>query len=167
MAPYLSDSKVQSDIELQMCSALENLHPDWHQVDWNDLSVGLEFAAKVKPDAVWCDENGRIPISECYARIGKLKPGHRRKIALDILKLISLREEFSKIDPPRLLLVVPDELGLQLEGNDWLSLVVSKQTQLTKVSLSDEQCQRLREAVRHQGEGQARRRIERVTDDPR
>ena len=163
MVAHLSDSKVQRDIEIEMCSYLEGIHPDWHRIDWSDLTIGLELAAKVKPDAVWRDENGSILIAECYARVSELKPGHRRKIAADILKLISLRDEFSEIDPPRLLLIVPIELGLKLEGNDWLSLVISKQTLLTKVPLSDEQCKMLKDAVRRQGVGQARNKSEKET----
>jgi hypothetical protein len=105
---------------------------------------------------VWRDENGVIIIAECYVRVGKLKPGHRRKIATDILKLISLSDEFGKGNSPNLLLVVPEELGPQLEGIDWLSLVISKRIKLVKVSLTDEQHRTLQEAVKSQGDGQAR-----------
>jgi hypothetical protein len=111
MEQHPSDSKVQRDIETEMCSDLEKQHPDWHRIDWRDLTTGRELAAKVKPDAVWRDDKGIIIIAECFARVGELKPGHRRKIATDVLKLISLRDEFGIDNPPRLLLVIPDEQG--------------------------------------------------------
>jgi hypothetical protein len=85
----------------------------------------------------------------------KIKPGYRRKVATDVLKLISLKDEFGEGNSPSLLLVVPEELGSQLEGNDWLSLVISKRIKLVKVSLSDEQQLNLLNAIKRQGEGQA------------
>jgi hypothetical protein len=100
-------------------------------------------------------------------RIGKLKPGHRRKIATDILKLITLKDEFGKLSPSRLFLFVPEEIGSQLEGNDWLSLVISKKIELVKVSLTDEQRLKLQNAIILQGEGQSRMKTDSVTDDPR
>jgi hypothetical protein len=146
---------VQINIEKEMLSYVMEQKPNWQKISWTDLSAGRELAAKVKPDAVWRDVDGGNIIAECYARIGKLKPGHRRKIATDILKLISLRDEFGKDNPPRLLLVIPEELGIQLEGDDWLSMVVRKEIELFKVPLRDEQRQILLEAVKRQGEGQA------------
>lgn len=155
MAPHPSDSRVQREIEEEILSDLEKLNPYWQNVDLSKLPAGRELARKVKPDAVWRDEKGIIVIAECYVCVGKLKPGHRRKIATDILKLISLKDEFGKDDSTRLLLVVPEELGNQLEDNDWLSVIISKKIELVKVHLNDEQHQRLIVAVKHQGEGQA------------
>jgi hypothetical protein len=156
MAPHKSDSKVQRNIETEVLTEFEKQYPHWKKVDLLTLPVGKELAKKVKPDAVWRDEEGIIVMAECYVRVGKLKPGHRRKIATDILKLISLKDEFGEDNPPHLLLVVPEELGPQLEGNDWLSLVISKRIILVKVPLSDEQRLRLNNAVKLQADGQAR-----------
>ena len=156
MEPHLSNSTVQVNIEQVMLSYVLEQNPDWQVITWTDLSAGRELAAKVKPDAVWRDLEGVIIIAECYARIGKLKPGHRRKIATDILKLISLRDEFAIDNSLKLLLVVPEELGIQLEGDDWLSMVVCREKiTLFKVPLSEVQRQTLLEAVKRQGEGQA------------
>jgi hypothetical protein len=155
MAQSKSNSKVQRDIEKDMLACLHRQHADWHEVDWLNLSVGREFAVKVKPDGVWCDPEGVIIIAESYARIGKLKPGHRRKIAADILKLISLKDEFGEDSSPCLLLVVPEDLGSQLEGSDWLSIVIRKTIRLIKVPLTDEQRHNLSDAVKLQAEGQA------------
>src|SRR4030042_1238810 len=132
------------------------LKPICQPIGSSDLSEGRELAAKVKPDAVWRDVAGVIIIAECYARIGKLKPGHRQKIASDILKLISLRDELGEDNPPRLLLVVPEELAYQLEDDDWLSIVIRKETvELFKVHLSAEQRNELQKAVSRQADGQA------------
>ena len=155
MEQHPSNSMVQIKIEKDMLSYVMEQNPSWQKISWTDLSAGRELAAKVKPDAVWRDLEGVIIIAECYARIGKLKPGHRRKIATDILKLISLRDEFAKDNPPKLFLVIPQELGFQLEGDDWLSMVVRNEIELFKVPLSDDQRQTLLEAVKRQGEGQS------------
>jgi len=155
MEQHPSNSMVQIKIEKDMLSYVIEQNPSWQKLSWTDLSAGRELAAKVKPDAVWRDLEGVIIIAECYARIGKLKPGHRRKIATDILKLISLRDEFAIDNSPKLFLVVPEELGFQLEGDDWLSMVVRKEIELFKVPLRDEQRQILLEAIKRQGEGQA------------
>ncbi len=154
MATNQSDGKVQIDLGTDMCSTLENQNPGWHQVNWHDFTVGREFASKIEPDGVWQDENSVIIIAECYARIGKLRKGQHRKIASDVLKLISLKEEFTQ-DSLRLILVVPEDLGPQLEGNDWLSMIISKEIELFKVPLSDEQRNNLLNAIKRQGEGQA------------
>ena len=163
MVQHLSDSKVQSVIEREMLSYIECQHKDWQKVDWREITVGREFAGKVKPDEAWRDSDGILVIAECYARIGKLKPGHRRKIATDLLKLIFIKDEFGESNSPRLLLVVPEELGSQLEGTDWLSLIITKKIELIKIPLNDEQCKKLNEAVSRQGAGQARNRSEKVT----
>jgi len=155
MSQHPSNSMVQCRIEREMISYLEKHHPDWRQIDWYDLCAGKELALRVKPDAVWRDGEGVIIIAECYARIGKLKSGHRCKIATDILKLFILRDEFDKKEPLRLILVVPDDLGSQLEDNDWISMVIRKESMLVKVPLSDEQHLKLINAVKLQGEGQS------------
>jgi hypothetical protein len=87
MEQHPSNSMVQINIEKDMLAYLMELIPSWQLIGLSDLSEGRELAAKVKPDAVWRDVAGVIIIAECYARIGKLKPGHRQKIASDILKL--------------------------------------------------------------------------------
>jgi hypothetical protein len=60
-----------------------------------------------------------------------------------------------KDNPPRLLLVVPEELAYQLEDKDWLSIVIRKEIELFKVHLSAEQRNELQKAVNRQADGQA------------
>jgi hypothetical protein len=163
MASNPSDSHVQRVIEKEMLSDLEKLHPDWQKQDWHALIVGREFASKVKPDGVWRDSNGVIIIAECFARIGKLKPGQHRKIASDVLKLIYLKEELSDKNSVCLLMVVPEELGLYFKSDDWLSIIISKKIDLVKIQLSDQQRKQLLDAVSRQGEGQSRTKGERTT----
>jgi hypothetical protein len=116
MAQNPSDSQVQRDIEKELLAEYENQHPYWKKVDLSNLPFGKELAKIVKPDAVWKDEDGVLIIAECYVRIGKLKPGHRRKIATDILKLITLKElvKVSLTDEQRLKL--QNAIILQGEG---------------------------------------------------
>ena len=156
MEQHPCNSLVQRDIEKEIIADIVKQHPGWQPDDLLNLPAGRELAGKVKPDAVWKDEQGIIVIAECYVRVGKLKPGHRRKIATDILKLISLRGEFGKENPPRLQLIVPEELGPQLEDNDWLSIVIRNEVELVKVALNDKQRIELQQAVNRQADGQSR-----------
>jgi hypothetical protein len=167
MGKALSDSTVQAEIEVEILANLQVQHPDWQLLTWREVATELRLPAvwqNAKPDAVWEDSDGVIIIAECYARAGELKAGHRRKLAMDILKLISLRGEIGDRKPLRLLMVVPEDLGKHLENNDWLSVVIRKELELIRVTLSNEQHQSLREAVRRQAEGQARRKRARITD---
>ena len=158
MDKRLSDRSTQIDIEKEMLKYLEGKHPDWQRVSWRETAGALAMAKTVRPDGVWKDGEGRTIIAECYARVGRLQPSHRRKLATDTLKLISLQTEFGDTLQLRLLLVVPEELAVQLEDNDWLAVVIRKELEVARVPLTDEQRQRLAAAVKREGEGQVRRR---------
>src|SRR5262245_42074892 len=89
-----SDSAVQREIELAMLDRLGKLHPDWQRVTWmtEATELGLTLVwQKSQPDAIWKTGSDQIIVAECYARIGELKAGHRRKLAMDALKLLALR----------------------------------------------------------------------------
>jgi hypothetical protein len=154
-----SDSAVQREIEPATLSRLEGLHPDWLRTTWRSIvaehSLGPIWTA-IKPDAVWTSTSGEIIVAESYARIGPLKPGHRRKLAMDALKLLALRDSLPSGTSVRSLLVVPEQLVPTLEGSGWFPFALRATAEVTSVRLSPEECERLNEASRLQGFGQAR-----------
>lgn len=155
----LSDSTIQLDLEYSILDEICKHHPDWHPVQFPIIAANLglqEFWQRTKPDGTWETGDGRVIIAECYARIGALKPGHRRKLAMDVLKLISLRS--AAVDPNRLrcVLIIPEELEGQLTAKDWLSAAIRQAVELEIVKLTDEQRNMLKEAVNRQAAGQAR-----------
>ena len=155
-----SDSSVQSAIERVMLEIVQDRNPDWKIVDWKSIVAELNLSLvwqKAKPDAAWQDCNGRFIIAECYARVDELKPGHRRKLALDALKLLSLRNAVNDPLLLRCLLIVPEELEKQLLTDTWLSVSIRQAAEVVAVRLSDDLLTQLRETVKLQGAGQARK----------
>jgi len=91
-----SDRLAQREVEIAMLQRLAEEHPDWLAVDWvttaEDLALPLVWQ-KAKPDVIWkvvgeASHRDEIIICECYARIGQLNAGHRRKLAMDAFKLV-------------------------------------------------------------------------------
>lgn len=154
-----SDSAVQRAIEVAMLERLGATHPEWNRVEWSAASKGLGLAPvwqQAQPDAAWSSGEHEVVVAECYCRIGVLVAGHRRKLALDALKLVTMRGQTP--DPRRLrcLLVVPDELAGRLAGDGWFSVAIQASAELVSVTLSDDERRRLVEATRLQAAGQAR-----------
>lgn len=154
-----SNSAVQIEIEQSMLVTVQLSHPDWRTMDWKEVAKELDLAPVwqgARPDAVWQDNDEVIIIAECYARIETLKTGHRRKLAMDALKLTSLRNAVK--DPKRLrcLLIVPEELDRQLQSDNWFSVSIHQAAEVVTVKLSEDQLEKLRRAVELQGAGQAR-----------
>ena len=122
-----SDSRVQREIELVMLQRLAGHHPDWKPADWNAIAVTLGLPSvwqKTKPDAVWKTDAGEVVIAECYARIGKLKAGQHRKLAIDALKLLALKHAIPVTSQVQYLLVVPEELAGAFEGSGWFTVAI-------------------------------------------
>lgn len=154
-----SDSAVQRSIEIGVLERLGASHPEWKRVEWSAASKGLGLAPvwqQAQPDAAWSSGEHEVVVAECYCRIGVLEAGHRRKLALDALKLVTMRSQAP--DPSRLrcLLVVPDELAGRLVGEGWFNVAVQASAELVSVTLSDDERRRLVEATRLQAAGQAR-----------
>lgn len=159
-----SDSSIQHEIELAMLDRLSAQHSDWRRVSWEGVAIefGLpRFWQKVKPDAVWKTVSDEVIVAECYSRIGELKPGHRRKLAMDALKLLSLRDAFPPGRNIRRLLVVPEELADRLTGEGWFSVAISHSAEVVPVSLLKSERKRLSAACLSQAEGQARTKTRR------
>lgn len=156
-----SDSSVQRDIEIAMLKRLEASHPGWIRTEWSAASKELCLPLvwqQAQPDAVWHSGPRQVVVAECYCRIGALAAGHRGKLALDALKLVTMRSHAP--DPSRLrcLLVVPDQLAGRLVGEGWFSVAVQASAELVSVTLSDDERRRLVEATQLQAAGQARSR---------
>jgi hypothetical protein len=156
-----SDSSVQLDIEHAMLDIICERYPNWRCEEWKKISteLGLPIVWKnAKPDAVWQTDDGVIIIAECYAHVGDLNPGHRRKLAMDAFKLLSMRNAVKGTKRMRCLLIVPEELYPHLQAKGWLPEAIRQAAEVMAVKLTDVQHQKLKVVVNHQGSGQARLR---------
>jgi hypothetical protein len=136
-------------------------HPERQPLEWAVIAKELNLSSvwqRVKPDGVWRTKTGELIIAECYARVGVLKPGHRRKLALDALKLMALCRQFPPAMQLRSLIIVPRELEGQLKGEGWFCAALSMAGELLAVDLLEEERALLAEANQRQAEGQARLR---------
>ena len=159
----LSDSVAQREIEISMLQRLTEKHPDWLRLDWATTAVELTLPLvwqKAKPDAVWkvvrdASRGDELIICECYARIGKIKAGHRRKLAIDALKLVALRQSLPIGPRVRWLIVVPEELYVQLQSGGWFTEAL-RLVEIVPVALTDIERRKLSKATDRQAEGQSR-----------
>lgn len=153
-----SDSKPQREIEKIMIRRLGEQHSDWEARKWKDVArqLGLpETWLKAEPDVVWNTPEA-ILVGECYARTGKLSAGHRRKLAMDALKLIALRQLRSAAHGLRCALVVTEETNAQLCGG-WFADAIHL-VEIIPIGLSKEEKLILEAATDRQASGQARQR---------
>jgi hypothetical protein len=154
-----SDSAVQKEIESAMLHRLGEQHPDWRRVSWEAAAIELGLSSvwpKSKPDAVWKTARNEVIVAECYSRVGELKAGHRRKLAMDALKLLALRHALPDKNDVRCLLVVPEELIGRLEGDGWFPAALHLAAEIVPVALSGSERKKLGDATRQQAQGQAR-----------
>ena len=154
-----SDSRVQREIELVMLQRLAGHHPDWKPADWKAIALKLGLPSvwqKAKPDAVWTTDGGEVIVAECYARIGKLKAGQHRKLAMDALKLLALRHASPTTSRVQYLLVVPAELEGVFQGGARFPVAIRLAAAIVPVSLLGSERERLGDASQLQAQGQAR-----------
>lgn len=159
VTPDPSDSAAQREIESVMLIRLEEQHPDWHRVIWKAVALELGLSSvwqKAAPDAVWETESGEIIIAESYARVGELKPGHRRKLAMDALKLLAIKQTLPEGKNVRYILIVPEELTGKLNGDCWFSAALRVSAEIVPVTLLENEKQKLSDATNLQAHGQAR-----------
>jgi len=153
-----SDSAVQRDIEQEMLHRVGNKHPDWRRIHWKGLASELGLSPiwqKTKPDAVWKNHSNRIILAECYSRVGELKAGHLRKLAMDVLKLLALRDALKGYSV-ECLLVVPEELKVKLTSNGWFPAALHLVAEIVSVDLKEDERKELVAASTRQAQGQAR-----------
>ena len=154
-----SDSRVQREIELVMLQRLADQHRDWASADWKAIALELGLPSvwqKAKPDAVWKTHAGEVVIAECYARIGKLKAGQHRKLAMDALKLLALKHAIPLGSRVQYLLVVPEELVGAFDGGGWFPVAIRLAAVIVPVCLLDCEREKLGDAVQRQAQGQSR-----------
>jgi hypothetical protein len=157
--PHPSDSAVQHEIELAMLDRLGEQHPDWQRVPWKTEAalLGLSSAwQSARPDATWKTGTDQIIVAECYARTGELKAGHRRKLAMDALKLLALQHALPHRQHIHFLLVVPEELTGRLKGDGWFPVAIRLAAEVIPMALLAREKTRLGEATALQAQGQAR-----------
>ncbi|MEI6446688.1 MAG: hypothetical protein WCO96_02260 [Actinomycetes bacterium] len=92
-SPKAGDSSLQRRAEEWVIKAYNRERPPTKQIEKPKDRTTLSEAAKVDVDAVSHD---RSAVYEIYVRQGNLKPGHRRKIAMDALKLVALSGQFRR-----------------------------------------------------------------------
>jgi hypothetical protein len=154
-----SDSAVQREIELAMLDRLGKLHPDWQRVTWKTEAAELGLPSvwqNAQPDATWKAGSDQMIVAECYARIGELKAGHRRKLAMDALKLLALRHALPHGRYIRFLLVLPEELTDRLNGDSWFPVAIRLAAEIIPVALLADEQRRLSAATVLQAQGQSR-----------
>ena len=143
-----------------MLRRLGEQHPTWQRISWEATAAGLCLPPvwqRAQPDATW-RAGEQIIVAECYARVGRLKAGHRRKLAMDALKLLALRQATADSGRLRCLLVFPEELAEALAGEGWFAEALRLSAELTPVALAEDERQRLLHAAKRQAQGQARTR---------
>jgi hypothetical protein len=109
---HLSDSSVQLAAEVEIRAALQDefgpgLKPD---------TVLIDGATPVKVDGVSDDERVFV---EIFAHQGPLKGGQRRKVALDVLKLITIGREHP--DAQLVIALADETAAASLKSNTWLA----------------------------------------------
>jgi hypothetical protein len=169
-----SDSVAQRKVELAMLHRLGEQHPEWQRSDWKVTATKLALPAvwkEIQPDAVWrttavTSGQEEIVVAECFAHIGKLKPGQLRKLAMDALKLLALRQQCSDATLLRCVIVVPEELRKALQMGGWLCAAIRIAGELMPVVLTDDERKQLADATRLQADGQARSRKPEKTRHP-
>ncbi len=122
-----SVASVQGELEAVLLDRIQASEKDWTRVEWFEASVNLGLEPvwqRVELDRVWKTRRGHLVIAECYCRVGVLNPRHRRKLALDVLKLVAIRERLPTPDRVHGILVVPNELEQQLRGEAWLAVAI-------------------------------------------
>lgn len=142
-----------------MLRRLEERNPTGKRLAWQETARGIGLPPvwqKAVPDAVWKTECGQTIVAEAYSRIGELTAGHRRKLAMDALKLLGLRHALSSVENARYLLLVPDELVEHLRGDGWFPAALSMAAELVSVTLTSEEREKLQQASARQAQGQAR-----------
>jgi hypothetical protein len=119
--------------------------------------VTLAGGATVEVDAVSTEDP---VLAEIFARQGALKAGQQKKVAIDTLKLITIRRERPET---RLLLAFADEAAAAYaQGNGWLANALrSWEVDVVVVAIPDE----LRAEIRAAQAGQRMINVDEVADD--
>lgn len=114
--PHRSDSTAQREAEAHLRATLAK------RINVDLAPRKIELGDGVAPEVDGCSQDGSV-IVELYARIGKTKPGQRRKIASDILKLLLIEKRRQK--PCRKILGFADEVTARcVRSNSWLAAAV-------------------------------------------
>jgi len=161
MEAHPSDSAAQELVERAIIQRLSAAHPEWQPLKWDVVAKALGLSPVwqgVKPDAIWRTENDELIIAECYARVGVLKSGHKRKLAMDALKLMALCRQLADAKRLKCLIVIPQELEKQLKREGWFCAALTMAGDVLPVDLLDDERKLLADTTQRQAEGQTRSR---------
>jgi hypothetical protein len=137
-SPHASDSAVQREAEhvvrRQLAARLG--------VDLAPTTIRLKAGAPVEVDAGSPDG---LVLAEIFARQGELKGGQQKKVAIDTLKLITIREERPGA---RLIVAFADQAAAAYAtGGGWVAQALRTwSVEVEIVDLPDELRRRIREA---------------------
>lgn len=151
-----SESPTQRKIERSMLEQLNYVHPEWKKIEWHKVANELMLPAAwhpLQPDGVWLHDNGQYIITKCYVRISPLKHEQYRKLTMDALKPLSLRNASANPHSIRCLLVVSEETNSQLETCGWLNTAICQSAEIIAMPLVNRERAMLRKAVIKQGAG--------------
>jgi hypothetical protein len=156
-----SDSAAQRIVERGILRRFSAEHPEWQPVTWSVVAdeLGLSSVWKnAQPDAVWKNGPNELIVAECYARIGVLKPGQNRKLAMDALKLMALCRQVPDAKRLRCFIIVPEELRNQLAREGWFCVALRMAAEIMPIALTDHERKLLADATQRQADGQSRSR---------
>lgn len=149
--PHLSDSNVQTTIERKIYQWFliksDNLLPNK-----NHLEIDGQ---KIEPDINCCNPKGQLIVGEIFVRTKSAKTGQKKKIAADILKLISFKQFNNTGREVTLVLLLERSLYLTFTNSDsWLNKVCSLWgVQLIPYELTDIELKELKLVNDRQAEG--------------
>ena len=141
----LGNSSVQRNAEQWVIDAFNKGRKVSARIEPPAAPISLADGAQVTVDAISAD--GKTVV-EIYVRQGELKPGHRRKIAMDALKLVALEGSFEH----RILLFAHEPIRNELEKtNTWLGQAIKQAgIEIEVVDLSVAQKAEIRQAQERQ-----------------
>ncbi len=162
---HLSDSEVQRKIEAEVLKKLSDV--DRFNTDIIPLSLHLDGYRFDVDGVIGVSEiDGKhhfeedIHLFEVYARIGKLQPGHKRKIKGDVLKLVTVEKQIKKLSSfqpqaiKKYIVLVDNAVHDQITGQNWLASTLNLfGFEVIVVEISEEDRKKLKSTIKDQAEG--------------
>lgn len=144
--PHPSNSQTQKNAERLLLSKMEK------KLKCKLLEPFPPELNSIRLDGFGVNADGQPVLVEAYAHIGPLKPGHRKKISRDILKLLLAEKLLNR--PCRKIIVLADQDILKTLKNGWEKLVQKEfQVEIYAVALPEQATSKIKEAQKKQKSG--------------
>ena len=146
---HTSNSDTQKNIERIVIELLSNEFKKEFKnntIEYEDVKFKLDFYIKNEDEII---------IGEIYAGIDGIKPGQKKKIGSDFLKLITvekiIKEKFPNHALTKILVVVDAKIKDQID-NSWLAKSASFfEITIKEVNLPEEEKKKLKKTKKNQG----------------